>query len=408
MKLFVKFICKLIPGLVFIFSGFMKAVDPVGGAIKFQDYFTAFHLEWLSPVALPLAILLSAIEFLLGFYLLLNLYMRYVVPAAFALLSVFTVLTLYIAIFNPVSDCGCFGDAITLTNWQTFWKNVVVMVFASGLLFLRREYQPIKGNIRNLATAIALAVYIVGVSVYSYNNLPIFDFRPFKTGNNIREMMEIPEGAEMTEFETLFVLERNGERQTFTLEDYPFEDTTWVYVDSETKIIKEGYIPPLQTFSLLDPELGDVTQEIISHSGPLFMVIAPRIGNVAESSVMQLAELAETARQKDVPFYIVTASGANETFEFDIKHNTMFRFLQTDETTLKTIIRSNPGLVLLYDGTVTAKWHYRDLPDTKILNNPLTYAVSAHTANKAKLLIWAHILGLILLPMLIISIKTTK
>lgn len=402
-----KFLCRLIPAVTFIFSGFVKAVDPVGGAIKFSDYFVAFHMDWLTSLSMPLAIILAAVEFLLGFYLLLGLFMRQVTFLVLGFMSFFTLLTLYIAIFNPVSNCGCFGDAITLTNWQTFWKNVFVMVFTLGMFFYRKHYNSHQ-NVKVFLTAGVLAIYIISVSVYGLGNLPILDFRPFKTGNNIHEMMSIPEGAEMPEYETLFVLEKDGNRQTFTLDNYPYEDTTWVFIDSETRVIKEGYVPPLQTFSLLNNQANDVTNAIVTHEGALLLMVAPRLNKINNSSVMPLAELSEYARQKGIPFYCVTASGAEETVAFESSHSVMFEYLHTDESTLKTMIRSNPGLILMYDGTIIGKWHYNNLPGREMLSNPLAVAVSEINRQKNGRLILAHILGMILLSTLIFTSKTNK
>lgn len=406
MKAFLRTISRIIPAITFIFSGLIKAIDPVGGAIKFEDYFTAFQLDWLSPLALPLAIALAVVEFLLGFYLLLGFYVKKLATVTLGLMAAFTLLTLYIAIFNPVSDCGCFGDALKLTNWQTFGKNVIVIGFTIVLFLNRKKYSSQIGKISMSATAIALAVYIIGLALWNYNNLPVIDFRPFKIGNHIASQMEIPEGAEQPEIETKFILEKDGQRKTFTMDDYPYDDSTWVFIDSETKTIREGFEPPLHDFHVTDPDLGDATNQITNQEGPLFLLVTPSIENLTVKVIAPIAELAELAQQKGIPFYCLTASGSAATMQFDQTHKTMFRFFNSDETTLKTMIRSNPGLILVYDGTIAGKWHYGNIPEKTIIQNPLAYALSEINSRKVNLIIWANILALILIPTLIINRKT--
>ncbi len=409
MKSLFLFICRLVPAIVFIFSGFVKAIDPVGGAVKFEDYFTAFHMAWLSPIALPLSIALAALEFVIGFYLLFNLYMRRVAAIALIMMGVFTLLTFYISIFNPVTDCGCFGDAITLTNWQTFGKNVVIIVFTYIVFHYRADYKNPHPANRQLTVALLAIIYILSFGIHNYNNLPMMDFRPYKTGTNIPDQMSVPEGAEMPEYETLFILEKDGQRETFSVNSYPYDDTTWVFIDSETRVLKEGYVPPLQTFALMLPESGDnVAGEIVGQAGAVFFMISPELSEIPKSTILPLAELAEIARQKNIPFYCITSSGSAEMKAFDEAHKTMFSYLQSDETTLKTIIRSNPGLMMLYDGTITAKWHFNNLPSPGIMNKPLAYSIEQQRNRQSNHLVWLNIFGLILIPIVIFNSRTNK
>src|SRR5690554_1311301 len=257
MKATFLFLCRLVLALVFLFSGFIKAIDPFGGMVKFEDYFTAFGWSFFHPLALPLSIALAVFEFSLGFFLLFKLYMRWTATAVLAMMGLFTLLTFYIAIFNPVSDCGCFGDAIKLTNWETFGKNVILMAAVFFMFKFRNSYENRYTVLANATTAIIALVAIISFSVYNYRHLPVIDFRPYKTGTNIPAGMRIPEGAEQPEYETLFILEKDGVRQTFNVDNYPYDDESWVYVDSETKVIKEGYTPPLYNFSIFSAESGE-------------------------------------------------------------------------------------------------------------------------------------------------------
>ncbi len=406
MNIVLRFLYRTVPALVLIFSGLVKAIDPIGGAIKFDDYFTAFNLNWLTPLSLPLSVILSSFEFLLGFYLLLNFYVRKLALIALTTISFFTILTLYIAVFEPVTDCGCFGDAIKLSNWQTFWKNVVVVLFTIGLFISRKQYKNSVGSLRMIFGAITPAIYILGLCWWGINKLPVIDFRPFKVGTHIPSQMEIPDGAERDEFETVFILEKDGVKKTFTTLDYPYDDSTWIFIDTETKVIKKGYEPPLRDFYIMNSYLEDETQKIINHEGAVFLVISPRIEKISQRSIMPLARLAELSQQKEIPFYVVTTSGSATGREFNLENKTNFRFLHADETTLKTMVRSNPGLILLFNGTIIGKWHYNKLPGKNIVENPLAGSIGYLTRKNVLLLVWGNILGLIIVPTLIFNIKT--
>lgn len=412
MKVILRYLSRVFVGITFVFSGFVKAVDPVGGAVKFSDYFTAFGFEWLSPLSLTLSIALAAFEFTLGFYLILNLNLRFISKLALATMSFFTVLTLGLAIFNPVTDCGCFGDAIILTNWQTFWKNMVIMVPTLLIYVWRKEYRTPKGIFFKVTASLAPLIYILFLAIHSYNHLPLLDFRPYKVGTNINAGISIPEGAETPEYETIFTLEKEGEKREFTVDEYPYDDSTWVFVDSETKVIKEGYQPPLHDFSILDENQNDVTSDLINHKGALFLLISPKVEKINPSIVLSLSELASKSEIENTPFYVVTSSSEEAIQKFTVEHKTFFNYLYADDVTLKTIIRSNPGLVLLYDGTIVGKWHYRDLPNKNIVDEPLANTLKDHYNKNSQALIWLHIFLLLFVTIAIINtrktIKSTK
>jgi uncharacterized membrane protein YphA (DoxX/SURF4 family) len=410
MKTVLKFIFRIIPALTFIFSGFVKAVDPVGGAIKFDDYFTAFHLTWLIPMAIPLAIIQAILEFGIGFYLLANLHTRIMAKITLWLMAFFTLLTLALAVFNPVSDCGCFGDAIKLTNWETFWKNVVVIGFTIGLYIFRKDYTSNTNKIYKSAMSVLPLIYVLWLALYSYNHLPIVDFRPYKVGVNVPSQMIIPEGAVMPKYETTFILEKDGKQQTFTIDNYPYEDSTWVFVSSESKVITEGYQPPLRDLSLMDEAQNDVTSDIVNHKGPLFLLISPKVETMNAQNIMALSELARGAEEKQIPFYLVTSSNRDKIDQFLVKNKTIFDLLQADDVTLKTIIRSNPGLVLLYDGTIVGKWHFHDIPPIRdILDQPLASAIENQTHQSSQKTVWLHIFALFFVTILVANtFKTIK
>jgi len=401
--------CRLVIAFTFIFSGFVKAVDPMGFTLKIEEYLISFGMEWFTGIALPTAIALIAVEFLLGIYLLIGFRLRIMTPLVLIVMSGFTLLTLYTALFNPVSDCGCFGDAVKVTNWETFLKNVVLMVFTIGLFYFRKEFNDSESkNLMMIITAFLCLVYVIGLQIYSYNNLPIIDFRPYKIGINIASGMTVPKGADQHEFETLFIMEKDGERKTFSIENYPYDDSTWVFIDSETRIIKEGYVPPLQNFMVLNEDTEDVTYQIVNHRGPLFLMISYNLNKVDKSSISQFVELEEIAQQKNIPFYLLTSSDKETAKRFGNEHNTIFDYLQCDQTTLKTIVRSNPALLLLYDGTITGKWSFKNIPKKELMDNPLAYSVKELTIKNRQLIIWVNIFIMILIPAIFINRKNIK
>ena len=399
---------RIFTGATFVFSGFVKAVDPVGGAVKFDDYFQAFQMEGFMSLSMPFSIALATLEFLIGIFLLLNLFPRRTTIVAFIFMVFFTILTLGLAIFNPVSDCGCFGDAITLTNWQTFWKNIIILFFASALFILRREVTSPFSYTRQSVCSLLMLLYIGGIAFYSLQHLPLLDFRPYSTGTHIPSGMTIPEDAPEPKYKTTFILEKDGERKEFTEDNYPYEDSTWVFIESKTEVIREGYQPPIQDFVLQHPERGNITEQLMDRKSPLFLLISPKLKGITEDQAMKLAEFQQSCRENGHEFYITTASTTNKIESFNAQTPVEFSFLFGDETNLKTIVRSNPGMLLIVNGTIAGKWHYNDFPPAEAAKQPLSYAISKQQSNRAYLLIGAHALLIALAALLILFRKTYK
>ncbi len=356
-------ICRFLLGIVFTLSGFVKAVDPKGTQYKIEDYLEALGFGGWVPDLFTIAasVLMSTVEFCAGIFLLFAIRRRLTSRLLLLIMMVMTPLTLWLALANPISDCGCFGDAIVLTNWQTFAKNVVllaaaVIVARDHRLMFRFVAESNQWIVINYSSLFILIV--AGLSLY---NLPMFDFRPYHIGANIQEGMVIPEGKEQPQFETTFILEKDGVEKEFTLEDYP--DSTWTFVDSRTVMTKEGYVPPIHDFSITTLEGEDLTQEVLSDTGYVFLLVAPRLNVADDSRLDRLNEIYEYAREHDYPFYGLTASGEADIAHWRDRTGAEYQFCQTDEITLKTIIRSNPGLLLLKGGTVIRKWSNNGLPD---------------------------------------------
>jgi len=394
-----RLISRILIGLLFIFSGFVKAVDPVGGSIKFTDYFEAFGMDFLLGAALPLAIVLSTIEIVVGFNLLVGIRLKHTSTAAFYLMVFFTTLTLVLAIFNPVSDCGCFGDAIKLSNWDTFFKNLISLPFTWILFRHRDEYVEKLSRPRvNSLTAISL-IFAVGISIFSYRHLPLIDFRPFKTGVNIPEAMKIPEGAPQPEYKTTFILEKDGVRKEFDEKNYPYDDTTWVFIDSKSVLLKEGYQPPVKDFFITDKDGNNVTDMLLNSKKPVFLMIAPDLTKVEPKQASRLVKLNKECRKQGIKFFCVTSSLFDNILYFEMENGAAMNYLFADEVLLQTIIRANPGLVVLQNGTILAKYNHPDIPTIDIIKNPESYIIS-ETRIKAEKMASALVILLLILSVL--------
>ena len=388
-------LCRLVVAAVFVLSGFVKAVDPTGTGYKLDDYLEAAGLQgWLpQAITITLSILLSAFEFVMGICLLFAIRRRLVSRLALAFMAVMAAVTLWLALFNPISDCGCFGDAVKLTNWQTFWKNILLLAciipLAAAPLRMARFISPsTQWIVFNYS-----AVFILAVSGYSLYDLPLFDFRPYHVGANIAKGMEIPPGAQQPQFVTTFTLSKNGVTKTFTLDNYP--DSTWTFVDSHTTQLSEGYVPPIHDFSITRMDNGeDITDTVLARRGYTFLLVSPHLETADDSRLDLINLIAEYAREQGIPFLCLTASNEKGVRRWKEYTGAEYTFCQTDETTLTTIIRSNPGLLLLKDGTIIRKWSHNRLPGEADLKEPIARAEigrmpSGSTPRKvAGILVW--------------------
>ena len=363
-------ISRILVGLVFIFSGFVKAVDPLGSTYKFIDYFNAFNMPWLEPAAFPLSIALSSSEFLLGVCLLLFIQNKLATWGALLFMAFFTPLTLWLALTNPVHDCGCFGDAIILTNWQTFYKNIFISAFViisfiyrnslTGWLKLKTEW---------LITAI-IAILITGFSWYNYRHLPVLDFRPYKIGTHIPDKMKIPEGAPSNVYKQYFTLIDTISGKQISIESklylsdsiYWGKSTTWKFISTtEPKLVKAGYKPPIRDFSIVSLSGVDITQLVLSDTGYYFVLVAYDLKKSETKNQPKINMLYNQVVADNHKFICLTSVSANEIDQFKTTNNATYDFYLSDPITLKTIVRANPGLIILHEGTILAKWNSNDI-----------------------------------------------
>ena len=392
---FLKQLSRYLLAFTFIFSGFVKGVDPLGSAYKFGDYFMAFGLDFLMPFALALSFVICAAELLIGLLLLFNVRTVLASWGAFLFMLVFTPLTLVLAIYNPVSDCGCFGDAIILTNWETFFKNLPLLGASIFLVYNRKRIRPKYPFVPELGIAILLAVISFVPSFHGYSNLPLIDFRPYSIGTHIQSAMEIPEGAPLDEFKTLLYYKKDNVVKEFTQENFPWQDTTWTFVESNSVLVKQGYHPPITSFVLTDLYGWDQTDSILNYPGNTMLVVAYRLNETNKQAFSHLNELYFKAKEMGINFACVTSSPVDDIDSFVSSTGVAFPFLQADEIMLKTTVRANPGLMLLEHGTIIGKWHYKNIPEPKFFEGNLTAKLMTLQQSNATNL-WAIIFLLIL------------
>jgi uncharacterized membrane protein YphA (DoxX/SURF4 family) len=405
-------------GLLFIFSGIVKANDPLGFSYKLDEYFVEFGMnwEWLMSLALPMSIFLVIFEVALGVALLVSYKSKIVNWLLLLLIVFFTILTGASAIFDIVRSCGCFGDAIPLTAYQSFYKDLILLFFIL-ILFFNKDKIDAKDSLSpadyifmglGLATLlyfssnmawffpfifafVILLIFIVlkmklgeksadistilGTTaiilftLHCYYNLPVKDFRPYAIGKSIPAQMKLPEGAQPDVFETKLVYENiaSGETKEMTQDEYMslklWEDSTWKWKSTDSKLIKEGDKAKITDFAITDFDNNDYTYDFLDEEAPILVFISSKINKVNKNAFQKINPLVEAAFAKGYYAIGLTASSYNQVDEFRHDVQAMFDYYQVDEITLKTIVRSNPGLILLKKGTILGKWHHRNIPE---------------------------------------------
>ncbi|KAF0129794.1 MAG: DoxX family protein [Bacteroidetes bacterium] len=351
---------RLLTGAVFVFSGFVKGVDPLGTAYKLEDYFAAYGTEWANELSLSLSILLCVVEFTIGVALLLNLKPKLAAWGLMLVMVFFTGLTLYDAIYAPVADCGCFGDAIKLTNWQTFYKNVVLLVF-TVIVFRNRNKEKKRLPQQFQSVLVVLVMILFGsFSWYNYQHEPMIDFRPWKVGNS----MNGDPNAETN----VYLIYRNkttGETKEYLSPNYPWNDKSWLeaweFVDQRFESENPGIAHNLRAEDIN----GADNTSLVLDSEIMFVFVSYDIEKVSGKAASKFMALSEVINSYSLSQVILTASLPEEMASFQSKHNSQLEAFFADEVVLKTMIRSNPGLVLFNKGVVIEKWHYNDFPDEK-------------------------------------------
>ena len=356
-------IVRILVSITFIFSGFVKLVDPIGSSYKFEEYFGAdvLNIEFLSPYALQFSIVLILAEIMLGVMLLIGFKAKLTVWSLFFITLLFLFLTWYSAYFDKVTDCGCFGDAVKLTPWETFYKNVVLIAMVVYLIIRVYDIQPIISEVFAKIISIIALLSFVFITYYVLKHLPIIDFRAYAVGKNIPEGMIYPEGAAKTVYEDTWVYNVNGKDQVFTTEEKPWNIDGATFVDRKTRVIEKGYELPIHDFTMeIDGE--DITEKLLKKE-KLMLIVSYDLQRSSEKGWLNIKEISDKSMQNGYTVYCFSASTNEDYLELKNKYNLDFDLLFCDETTLKTIVRSNPGIVTINKGTITGKWNWIDADD---------------------------------------------
>ena len=358
-------ICRVLVGVLFIISGLIKLNDPVGFSFKLEEYFSpaVLDLAFLMPYALVISLIVVILEVLLGVTLLLGYKRNLTVWSLLLMILFFTFLTFYSAYYNKVTDCGCFGDAVKLTPWESFTKDIILLVLILVLFKWRRNIKRIFRPYTTRLVVLGALLFCVFLAYYVLNHLPVLDFRPYKVNASIPEGMVVPDDAPKPIFEYAWKFDVDGEEQIIvTNGEYPNVDGEFIGV--ETEEIQKGYEPPIHDFTL---EIAgvDYTEELMAED-KLLMVIAYDIAKTNSMAYPSIKQLTDDAIKKGYKVIGTSASNESRTGPFIAKFDLKFPFYFTDETTLKTIVRSNPGVLILKKGTILQKVHYNDLEDLNL------------------------------------------
>lgn len=362
-------VSRVLLGITFSFSGFVKAADPMGSAIKIGEYFTAFKMSVPESVCMTLSILLCIFEFMIGATALMGIFRKLCSRVTLAVMIFMTILTFYLAIANPVADCGCFGDAIKLTNWETFGKNIVLL--AASVIFIK-NFRSV-GRLFSFNSAwLPAMIAFAGITIFTISNilyLPAIDFRPFKVGKRLEAIVSIPEDEEPDKYEYLFTYRKGEEVRDFDMNNLP--DSTWTFVDRKEKLVKKGYTPPVPDFAVFDQNGEDLTPEIIeeakngrnnNHKG-IILMIAPKLEKADDGKADVFGEIYDYSKKQGIPFYALSGSSEKAVKEWKDNTGADYPIYISDATILKTIARSNPSIMFVKDGIITGKYSFRGLPN---------------------------------------------
>lgn len=354
---------RVVLALVLMLSGFVKAVDPKGTMYKLQEYAEAFSIDLFSADwLLFFAIVLASVEFLIGVFLLLGVYRRIVSMAVFLVFLFFTPFTLYLAISDVVTDCGCFGDAVGMSNWESFFKNLVLFLLSVTVFVWRRHF--IFGlSVKNRWLATLFSVfYIAVVQAISLSYIPVLDFRSYAVGNDLRELVQ----GEGDTYRVVLTYEKNGEKLDFAQDSLP--DETWLFVESRSELVAEGRKPVVDDFAILDWESDyDMTEDMLADTGFVCIVVAESLAEASVGRVDRINDLYDYCLEHDIWFCAATSSDEEEIQLWRKHTGAEYPIYWADYMLLRTIVRANPGILLLKDGVIVGKWNVANMPDIELM-----------------------------------------
>ncbi len=358
-------IARIFVGILFIISGFVKLNDPIGFSFKLQEYFSAevLNLEFLVPFALVIAIALVIIELVLGIMLIIGYLPKFTLWSLLLMTLFFTFLTFYSAYFHKVLDCGCFGDAMPLTPWQSFYKDILLMILILPIFFNSKYLTPIFAPASHKWIVFLSFMLSFIFCYYVLMHLPLIDFRAYKIGNNLLEQMKLPEDAQKAVYKYEWKFKQDG-KEILIQNTGEFPQVEGEYIGVETKLIKEGDKPKIKDF-FIEKDGVNVTEEILNKE-KLLIIIAYNLNKTETQGFIDIKKLSDRALEKGYTVIGLTSSGEEQKRQITEKFDLNFDFYQSDETALKTIVRSNPGILTLKRGTVTQKAHWFDASDIQL------------------------------------------
>lgn len=361
---FLRAFSRFIVGLVFLFSGFVKIIDPAGVGLIIEEYFKLIGLGNWHTFYLIIGALLSIAEMLLGIGVLIGLKMKIMVKGALAFLLFFTALTFMLAVFDPITDCGCFGEAVKLTNWDTFFKNIILLFLALVLYYQKDKFIPIAPPKWEWIFTGVFALFLTTISIYSYRNLPMIDFMEFKVGTNIKERLDFTAQNQVKEFETILIYSKDGKTEEFSINDIP--DSTYTFIDSKTVERKKTQTLKPMDFAVSDKSGNYITDSLLSIKGHLFIATSPFAEYLGKRRSAKLNELYDSLSKREIPMILLTGSLQQQNDLLAQKYNLKMPIYHTDFKTLYTMNRSFGGLLFLYDATIISKWAVSDIPSKDI------------------------------------------
>lgn len=355
-----RIISKIFLGCLFIFSGFVKGVDPLGTQYRIEDYFIAYHMNWAIPTALYLSMFLCMFEFLMGVLVLFNVRLKVVSWLVLLMMLFFTCTTFYDALYSPVPDCGCFGDAIKLTNWQTFWKNIFIMFF---VIILFRSKNIIKPTFTAKGELLILAVFVLlflGFEEYNLAYLPVIDFSKWKIGTRLA-----PENPKPLQYFVTYKNKKTGEEKKFLSPNYPYNDSVWMsqWIFKEQTIVDPN--PPAVSLMIEDRNRVNMSDNILKNPNYQFILIAYDLSKSSRKGLKKANELFKLCYENGYSFIVLTSTLPEniDKFKKEYELDDKMEFLFADDTSLMPIVRANPGLLLIKKSVILGKWHWHNFPE---------------------------------------------
>ena len=403
---------KIVLGLTFLFSGFVKSVDVYGTTFKIVDYFHAFNLDIFQPLSKLLAFGIVGLEFLLGILIIIGIYVKVVSKLVISIVFFMMLLTLYIALFNNVEDCGCFGDVLILSNWVTFFKNVVLLIFAFMFVIYHRLVTPLFSiKIRKYVLRYSF-IYISGILLYNYIYEPLFDFRPYHVG---AKLMPFDSINKKNKDQVSLIYRKDGEEKVFTPETAPWQNGEWTYVETRINSLNIENTKSIADFSIQNirfnkenkPTIIDITDKVLLDSEYSFFLLIPDLSILSDIQYDTINKIALYAGNNKYKVYCLTASTKNEILQFKEHLNPEIMICLADNRLINTIVRASPGLMIMKKGLIVAKWSRWSFPFDLHLGCNINELITSSPSSKRIGPIILAVL-LLLLPMIVFKIKDKR